>query len=203
MKSGFGSFLHAFAESWFTLMSGPLTVPFTVAAVFVPPVWLKTLLALLAVVCAVTSSYAVWRREREATMREREATMLERQKNERPELVGGITCVSKAPLSVIDSRCRIQIEAWIRNDRHVETGVRIAAVALSNTPGEALFIPSLSVQQPTTNLVVKLQTERLEYGRRVEGSLLLDVEAPMTSVDPKSATVTVVDDFDQTTVLRC
>jgi hypothetical protein len=51
-------------------MSGPLTVPFAIAAVFVPQVWLKILLAVLSLVCAVASSYAVWRRQREAFLQE-------------------------------------------------------------------------------------------------------------------------------------
>jgi hypothetical protein len=41
VRSGFGSFLRAFADSWFTLMCGQLTVPFTIAAIYVPAVWGK------------------------------------------------------------------------------------------------------------------------------------------------------------------
>lgn len=202
----FGQFLLAFADTWFTKMSGPLTVPFAIAAAFVSHPWLKLSLGSLALLCGVSSSYAVWRKERESRIAEvetlKEALMVERQKNERPELLGGIIGVSKSPLSLLNTRCRIQIDAWIRNDRRVETGVRLAAIVLRNTQGKELFIPTLSVQQPTTNLEVKLQTERLGYGRRIEGFWAFEVDTSMENVDGASAEVTILDDFDQRTLLR-
>lgn len=45
-------------------MSGPLSVPFTFLALFVPSTWLKLLFATLAALCAVSSSYLVWKTER-------------------------------------------------------------------------------------------------------------------------------------------
>src|SRR5260370_41326556 len=45
-------------------MSGPLTVPFTAAAVFVESTRLKTLFAVLAATCVLFSCYWVWRQER-------------------------------------------------------------------------------------------------------------------------------------------
>ncbi len=59
----FRAFLRAFGESWLTQMSGPLTVPFAIAALFVPGFY-KLLFAVLAVVCGVFSSYRVWRTAR-------------------------------------------------------------------------------------------------------------------------------------------
>ena len=61
--TSFVAFLQAFGGSWLTLMSGPATVPFAVAAFFVPGLY-KLLFAALAVTCAVSSSYQVWRNER-------------------------------------------------------------------------------------------------------------------------------------------
>jgi hypothetical protein len=61
----FRAFLRAFGESWLTQMSGPLTVPFAIAALFVPGFY-KLLFAVLAVVCGVFSSYRVWRTARAA-----------------------------------------------------------------------------------------------------------------------------------------
>ncbi len=59
----FRAFLRAFGESWLTLMSGPLTVPFAIAVLFVPGFY-KLLFGVLAVVCGVFSSYRVWRAAR-------------------------------------------------------------------------------------------------------------------------------------------
>jgi hypothetical protein len=56
----FVAFLRAFGESWLTLMSGPLTVPFAIAALVLPGFY-KLLFAVLAVLCGVFSSYRVWR----------------------------------------------------------------------------------------------------------------------------------------------
>ncbi len=66
--TGFWDFLRAFGASWLTLMSGPLTVPLAILAVFVPGLY-KLLFALLAVACGFFSSYRVWRNERERAVR--------------------------------------------------------------------------------------------------------------------------------------
>jgi len=57
---GFIAFLRAFGQSWLTLMSGPLTVPFAIAALVLPGFY-KLLFGVLAVLCGVFSSYRVWR----------------------------------------------------------------------------------------------------------------------------------------------
>jgi hypothetical protein len=57
-------FLRAFGANWLTLMSGPLTVPFAIAALLVPGLY-RLLFATLAVASGVGSSYVVWRNERE------------------------------------------------------------------------------------------------------------------------------------------
>ena len=56
-------FFQAFGANWLTKMSGPMTVPFTILAFFVPHG--KALLAGLAILCGVVSSYSVWAAERE------------------------------------------------------------------------------------------------------------------------------------------
>jgi hypothetical protein len=63
-KPSVKNFFRAFGSRWFTFMCGPLTVPFAVAAVFLPGMWQKTLLVTLAALCAVSSAYFVWRIER-------------------------------------------------------------------------------------------------------------------------------------------
>ncbi len=59
-------FVAAFGGQWLTKMSGPLTVPLAIAALFVPHVWLRLLFALLAITCAIASAYGIWDRERRA-----------------------------------------------------------------------------------------------------------------------------------------
>lgn len=60
------AFLAAIVSSWFSGMSGPLSVPLTVAAVFVQNDTAKVLLALTAVICFWAAAYTVWVRERTA-----------------------------------------------------------------------------------------------------------------------------------------
>jgi len=69
-STSFWAFLRAFGANWFTLMSGPLSVPFTFIALIVENTWLKVLFGLLAIICAVVASYLVWRQERLRKARE-------------------------------------------------------------------------------------------------------------------------------------
>jgi hypothetical protein len=62
------NFLKLFTSRWSKAMSGPLSVPFTIAAFAVNNIYGKVLCALLAIVCAVFSSYWIWKREREAVL---------------------------------------------------------------------------------------------------------------------------------------
>lgn len=68
MDATFINFLKAFTASWFTLMSGPLSVPLAIGAFFVPGNVAKAILAVTAVVCIVSASFSVWRRERQAVV---------------------------------------------------------------------------------------------------------------------------------------
>lgn len=58
------AFLLSFGGQWLTKMSGPFTVPFAIAALFVPQTWQKALFACLAILCAAVSSYGIWAQER-------------------------------------------------------------------------------------------------------------------------------------------
>jgi hypothetical protein len=53
-------FLWAFNGQWLTRMSGPMTVPFTAAALCVSMAKLKLLFAILAIACALVASFGVW-----------------------------------------------------------------------------------------------------------------------------------------------
>jgi hypothetical protein len=57
----FVAFLRAFGANWLTKMSGPLTVPFALAALFVTTQYLRVLFGLLAIVCGIVASYEVWK----------------------------------------------------------------------------------------------------------------------------------------------
>jgi hypothetical protein len=61
-----GYFFMAFNGQWLTRMSGPLTVPFTLLALFLPSSRLKLLFAIMAIVCAAVSSFALWAAEHRA-----------------------------------------------------------------------------------------------------------------------------------------
>jgi hypothetical protein len=60
----FRNYVRAFGSSWFVAMSGPLSVPFAVAAVYVEGNWQKAGFAVLAIVCAVYASFSIWKVER-------------------------------------------------------------------------------------------------------------------------------------------
>jgi hypothetical protein len=60
------AFLRAILSSWFTAMSGPLSVPLTIAAVFVENPTARILLGATAFVCFWAAAYGVWARERNA-----------------------------------------------------------------------------------------------------------------------------------------
>lgn len=63
-ETGFWRFLLSFTADWLSAMSGGLSVPLTIAAVFIPGTAYKVALATLAVIALVGSSYRVWRNER-------------------------------------------------------------------------------------------------------------------------------------------
>jgi hypothetical protein len=64
-KTGPVAFGRALCADWFTRMSGPLSVPAVVMAVWVSNDIAKVLLGLTAFVCLCTTAYAVWRKERQ------------------------------------------------------------------------------------------------------------------------------------------
>jgi len=61
--TSFMAFLKAFGSDWLTRMSGPVTVPFAIAALFAPG-WYKILFGILAIICGVFAAFRVWRTAR-------------------------------------------------------------------------------------------------------------------------------------------
>lgn len=93
-KTGLFAFVRAFGARWFVAMSGPFTVPIAVLlAFFVDSKFQKVLFTTLAVVCAVFSSYWIWRRERKAKLAVQEELAAERAKNAIAVIRASITCV--------------------------------------------------------------------------------------------------------------
>lgn len=64
-KPSINAFFRSFGGSWLTLMSGPLTIPFTLAAYFVSDALARVLFGALAITCFGLSSYLIWKKERE------------------------------------------------------------------------------------------------------------------------------------------
>jgi hypothetical protein len=62
---GLWDFGRALVADWFARMSGPLSVPAAVAALWVADTTARILLGATAFVCLATTGYALWRRERE------------------------------------------------------------------------------------------------------------------------------------------
>jgi len=83
-------FFKAFSGDWLALMSGPPTVPLTIAAFFVPNHLLRVLFGCLAVLCAFVASFRVWARER--TKVEEEIA-----KRGRPELTASFQFLAGSP----------------------------------------------------------------------------------------------------------
>jgi len=68
-SSSFANFCKAFTAEWFTLMSGGISVPLVIAAVYFTNPPLKIGLGLTAIVCFVSASFHIWKVEREARIR--------------------------------------------------------------------------------------------------------------------------------------
>lgn len=85
-SSSFKSFLRAFGARWFTAMSGPLTVPFSVLALIVEARYQKILFGVLALSCAVFAAYWVWKVEREELIAKQTELDEERAGRSRPDI---------------------------------------------------------------------------------------------------------------------
>ncbi len=68
----FSRFLAAIMSDWLARMSGPLTVPFAVAAFLLPSVAARVLFAVLAVIAALITFYRVWGKEYDRAEAEKE-----------------------------------------------------------------------------------------------------------------------------------
>jgi hypothetical protein len=67
--SGPLDFFRAIWGEWFTAMSGPLSVPAAIAALWIENPTAKLALGLTAFICVLAASYAVWKKEREKVIK--------------------------------------------------------------------------------------------------------------------------------------
>lgn len=79
----FSKFLNAICNDWLARMSGPLTVPVTIAALFVSTTAYKGLFATLAVLAAMVTCYRVW-------VKEFDRAEAEIGKNQHPDIRGSV-----------------------------------------------------------------------------------------------------------------
>lgn len=110
-----GKFFIAIWSDWLARMSGPLTVPFTIAAFFVSSATYKALFGVLAILAGLVTCYRVW-------VKEYERAEAEISKNQLPEFAGEINEAFICPVAyqneqgqearVHDSFVLIQVTAW-------------------------------------------------------------------------------------------
>jgi hypothetical protein len=114
-------FLSAIWADWLARMSGPLTVPFTLAAFFLPSSIARISFTILAVIAGLVTCYRIWKAEYDKYQ-------AEVAKNERPEIRGaafhfgvpsGIRCDSTPPAATFP----IAFQVNVCNHRNVTTNV--------------------------------------------------------------------------------
>jgi hypothetical protein len=99
-RSGIKDFALALWSEWLTVLSGPLSVPLAVAALFVPNDALKILFGLTAFVGVWVTAYRLWKREHDK--------LVERDQRKR-QLLDDISALRKTMV-----RYRIEMEADAR-----------------------------------------------------------------------------------------
>jgi hypothetical protein len=145
-------FFKAFSGVWLALMSGPPTVPLTVAAFFVSNNLLKILFATLAVLCAFIASFRVWSKER-TTVEEEIA------KRGRPELTANFQILAGGPEPTTLLRLR-------NSSSHPAVGIHIDDIR--NGTKVLRFFPPESLPGGTSECI---QCQILESGWREKNNL--------------------------------
>jgi hypothetical protein len=129
--AGFRIYLKAFFEDTLTGMSGPLSVPFAVLALFVSSHGQKSLYASLTVFCAVFASYRVWRKDRMDSTQQIEVlkTQLSALLNRKPALQVSLTIQGEAPSQVLKLAANREV-AVSKIEYMLSTGVCIVTEEL-------------------------------------------------------------------------
>jgi|SRR5208283_2715369 len=117
-------FITAIASDWLARMSGPLTVPFTIAALFVSSADYRRLFAVLAILAVLVTCYRVWAREYDRAE-------IEIAKNEKPEIRGEVFDFKRRGVfgdSIVGKKCSCSFHLGFRmylcNHRAVSTTVK-------------------------------------------------------------------------------
>ena len=124
-------FLVVFS-SWFSGMSGGLTVPFTVFSLLVPSVAYKSIFGSLAILAAFATCYSVWSKEYDRAEREVK-------KNERPEIIGEVVSIAADSFSryvktgLYTGNFYIHFRMYLCNSRQVPTSLKEVVVDASET----------------------------------------------------------------------
>ena len=106
--SGLLDFVRAVWSEWFTAMSGPLSVPAAVAALWIENPTAKIILGLTAFVCVWAASYAVWKKEREKVLAFEEKASLQFSPNDSSGDIGAYT----RDVPLYDAVCRMFLGRW-------------------------------------------------------------------------------------------
>jgi hypothetical protein len=93
-------FIYALVKKWTSGVSGGLSVPFTIVAIYAPNPNTKLIFALLAVAGMVFASYSVWSGERDERIKTQEALDDQTAKLGRPEITLGLKSDEKGRLWV-------------------------------------------------------------------------------------------------------
>lgn len=88
--TNFRSFIGAFTANWLAAVSGGLSVPFALLALYVSNGYQKTLWGILALAGAVTASYRIWSDKSRELERATADLETEKATNTRPVLRGDI-----------------------------------------------------------------------------------------------------------------
>ena len=138
-NANFGNFLKALAAHWFSAVSGGLSVPFTVFALYVSGRWQKTLFGTLAIAAGIAASYSVWSQKTEEAEHLTDELGQQRKKNTRPLLRGDIEKVAVVtppnhpPNTVCDTE--IFVKAVVNNDSDCPTTIRSYGLTIDDATG--------------------------------------------------------------------
>lgn len=172
-------FFKAFGADWLTKMSGPLTVPFTIGALFAPGKWLKAIFAAMAILCGGAASYGVWAAERRALCSaDDDISKLK----EMPDIGGEILAVFWEPFtdpysSSPNNHSRYYIKLRLVNRNDVPCTIDEYRVLVNsidgNHPGQGKGVPSGigKLRHPTSGYKDEYTFEELTESQRAVRTL--------------------------------
>ncbi len=189
-------FITAIASDWLARMSGPLTVPFTIAALFVSSADYRRLFAILAILAVFVTCYRVWASEYDRAE-------IEIAKNEKPEIRGEIFDFKRRGVfgdSIAREKwsCSFHISFTIYLCNHRTVSTTIKEIKLD---GSKMNPPS-AFSEVSLSQVVRLDRG---IGKELEKGVLVTVEGKrldeVERISTQGLKASVVDAFGQTHVI--